>query len=216
MNAWKPLPPPRLLAALAALALPLLAGCATGALVVFTRRYHAVGDVVAAYARADELAIAYAVGGPGGHTRVAWFTGSVLRGRDASVTAWDMIFGSPVWPERNQGLPSRPPEGVQHVGVVRLGPDQQEPPPLTAGAQMQVCAWPPAVPPRNPFGRLVLVLLRTDKGAVVQRRVWLPSYQDNPWWVYAALPVTLAVDVVTLPLQLSVALIVENLRGDGG
>ncbi|MBM4036007.1 MAG: hypothetical protein FJ291_30100 [Planctomycetes bacterium] len=214
MNAGKPLPPSRLLAALAALALPLLSGCATGVVAFITHRHHDVGDVVGAYARQDELAIAYTVVGPGGHTRIAWFTRTALCKDDTTDPSWGLPPHLPVRPARDLYLHGGPLKGVQPVAVTRLGSDQQELPPLPPGAQMQVCYWPSAVHAADEVGQLrVFVLLRSDKGAVLQRRVYLPCHGGYLWWFYALQPITLTVDIVTFPLQVVVALLSVTFLG---
>ncbi|MBM4036008.1 MAG: hypothetical protein FJ291_30105 [Planctomycetes bacterium] len=221
MNALKPLPSPRLLAALAALALTMLSGCAIrGDLEVYWCR-----EVVAARwyrdtsVNQDYLIIAYRAKGRGNDIFVDWIAGKTLRdGVGLPPESWiptvlcDKRRGGLIYlPEQAMRFVLRRPRDesaaipkvAQPVPVVDLKPDVAEPPPLPPGTPMQVCYWPSGGPRMS--RKEVLVLIRNDRGAVVERRAGLGAEFEPLWWNdpdLAHFPFEgLFLDLATLPLR---------------
>jgi len=229
MNVCWTLRAPGLLTALAAVTLPLFTGCATMKMTEEADgRSYDSGGVVSAYSLEDELVVAYLAIRPGRQTRVAWFAGKALRDGEVSSTGEELPADFPVFPVRLnaprgglprecvkgfaslfvsaplEDIPGRLPTDAQPVLVVRLLPVQSELPSLPPGIPMQVCYR--LAEGRSPQFQEAFVLLRAERGAVVRRRLILPLDRARAWWLYPLLPVTLAVDIATIPILVAAAI----------
>jgi len=202
MNVLKPLRSPRFLAALAALALPLLTGCATGRLLGEERPHEMFVKLSDAYLGPDELGIEYITRGNREHYWIAWFQLAKLR-KGAELTPY--VAGPenrPVWrktsdfqPDRREQTRGLTPEGAKslplHRGVQSLPP----------GADLAVF-----VPPKGQelahgyYGdNVAIVVLLCEDGRPYTLRLELPTPSYEPWLNYVLAPVAIPVAVVTLP-----------------
>ena len=202
----KPLPPSRLLAAIAALSLPLLTGCATSSM---------LGDwpsetfleISGAHLRPDELGVEFRTRGYRDHDQLAWFKLRELREGPVKLPYVVGPENRPVWwnpemriyhPERVERLRGSPPEGATALPLGRGAPS------LPPGANIAVF-----VPPKGEdlahgsYGsHVAIVAIVCEDGRVYMLRPWLPCPSYRPWHRYPFVQLAIAFDVATFPLQL--------------
>jgi len=189
MDAWERLHPLRLLGALAAVLLPFLTGCCTNALIK-QRPYEEFRGIRGAYLTRDELGIVYTTVGNRRHDSMAWFSLS-------SLSNPELLSLNPQRVEKARGSP---PEGANELPVGRGTPS------LPPGATIAVFAPSEgkSVEDKSVEERdaIAIILVVNEKGQVCRLQLPFPKYR--PWWHYPALPVSVALDVVTLPVTLPI------------
>lgn len=189
MNAREALRSPSLGAAAAALLLLPLTGCTTSGM-LGDWPHEMFGGISHAYLRPDELGIEYVTRAYRQRCQVAWFRLSELR---KGPQPWPMLL-----PGREERTRGSPPDGAKPLPVGR------EKPSLPAGADIAVF-----VPPKGEelahggYGfNVAIVMLVGGDGQVHTLRPWLPTRSYRPWHRYPFVPLAIAWDVATFPLQL--------------